>query len=751
MRFVCEFHRNGKLTKGLNSTFIALIPKIESPQRLNDFRPISLVGSLYKILAKVLANRLRLVVGSVVSEAQTAFVKSRQILDGVLIANEVVDEARRSKKELLLFKVDFEKAYDSVDWKYLDEVMGKIAFPVLWRKWIKECVSTATASVLVNGSPTEEFPLERGLRQGDPLSPFLFLLAAEGLNVLMEAVVEHNLFTGFRVGQQEPVEVSHLQFADDTLLIGAKSWANVRALRAVLAIFESMSGLKVNFNKSMLVGVNIPDSWVSEAASVLRCRVGRIPFLYLGLPIGGNPRRLAFWDPVVTRLKTRLSGWKSRFLSFGGRLVLIKSVLTSLPVYALSFFKAPSGIISSIDSLLIKFFWGGCEVSRKISWVSWKSICLRQEHGGLGVRRLREFNLALLAKWCWRMLVDREGLWFRVLAARYGVEGGRVRAGDRGGSLWWREIVRIREGGELGGRWFEEHICRKVGDGSDTFFWTDPWVEGVSLRERFARLYDLAETKQRTVAEMSMSGWGAEGGGWVWRRQLRGWEEEELRECQSLLLTRVLQDHSPDRWQWQPDLDMGYTVRGAYLLLTSQEQVTVDDAVRLVWHPQVPLKVSIFAWRLQQDRLPTRANLATRGILPTASQLCVSGCGEVESAHHLFLTCGTFGPLWALVHAWIDCPRVEFVSLRDHFVQFTSSAGGSRARRSFLQLIWLACVWVVWTERNHRLFRGTESSIHQLLDKIKLFSFRWLKATNVNLASNCHMWWSSPRLCLGFV
>jgi hypothetical protein len=132
MRFISEFHRNGKLTKGINSTFIALIPKVDSPQRLNDFRPISLVGSLYKILAKVLANRLRLVVGSVISESQTTFVKDRQILDGILIANEVVDEARKSKKELLLFKVDFEKAYDSVDWGYLDAVMAKMAFPPLW-------------------------------------------------------------------------------------------------------------------------------------------------------------------------------------------------------------------------------------------------------------------------------------------------------------------------------------------------------------------------------------------------------------------------------------------------------------------------------------------------------------------------------------------------------------------------------------------------------------------------------------------
>ena len=119
--------------------------------------------------------------------------------------------------------MDFEKAYDSVDWEYLDSVMGKMAFPVLWRKWIKECVSIAKASVLVNGSPTNGFSLEKGLRQGDPLSPFLFLLAAEGLNIMMPAMVNANLFEGFAVGTTHPLVVSHLQFADDTLLLGTKS------------------------------------------------------------------------------------------------------------------------------------------------------------------------------------------------------------------------------------------------------------------------------------------------------------------------------------------------------------------------------------------------------------------------------------------------------------------------------------------------------------------------------------------------
>ncbi|CAJ2651635.1 unnamed protein product [Trifolium pratense] len=650
--------------------------------------------------------------------------------------------------------LNFEKADDSVDWGYLDAVMGRMGFPTLWRKWIKECVCTATASVLVNGSPTDEFPLERGLRQGDPLSPFLFLLAAEGLNVLMEAMVVSNLFTGYSVGELSPMTVSHLQFADDTLLMGTKSWANVRALRAVLVLFESMSGLRVNFHKSMLVGVNIPDSWLGEAASALCCKVEKILFLYLGLPIGGDPRRLGFWEPVLDRLKNRLSGWRSRFLSFGGRLVLLKSVLISLPVYALSFFKAPSGTISSIESILIIFFWGGSEDFRKISWINWKSICLRKEYGGLGVRQLREFNLALLGKWCWRMLVDREGLWFRALAGRYGVERGRLCEGGVRGSTWWRELARIRGGGgDVEGGWFREHVLRKVGDGSDTFFWTDPWVDGTSLRERFGRLFDLAENKSASVAEMFMQGWEAGGEAWVWRRRLWAWEEEMLGECQSLLLTVSLQDHILDRWQWQWQLDLDdvYTVRGAYQLLTTQDAVTLDVASGLIWHRQVPLKVSICAWRLLRDRLPTKTNLVTRGILSAEDHQCVSGCGEVESAQHLFLSCSTFGALWSLVSSWIGSSLVIAQTPSDHFVQFTASVGGSRARRSYMQLIWLAVVWVVWTERNYRLFRGSSNSVHHMLDKINTFSFRWLKATSSTLALNCHSWWSSPMLCLGLV
>ncbi|GAU40603.1 hypothetical protein TSUD_28090 [Trifolium subterraneum] len=560
MRFIAEFHRNGKLTKGLNSTFIALIPK-------------------------------------------TAFVKDIQILDGILIANEAVDEARRTKKELFLFKVDFEKAYDSVDCGYLDAVMGIMSFPVLWRKWMKECICTASASILVNGSLTDKFPLERGLRQGDPLSPFLFLLAAEGLNVLMQAMVEHQFFSGYSSGTQNPISVSHLQFADDTLLLATKSWANVRAMRVVLVLFETMSGLKVNFNKSMLVGVNIADSWLRR-----------------------RPLCVVKWERVEESV--HVLRWS---------------------------FSSPKVCIDLSET-------------RKTTWISWNTICLNKESGGLGVRRLREFNTALLGKWCWRMLVDRGGLWFRVLAARYVVERWVCESRGRSGSSWWREIVRIRDGVDgLGGGWFGEGVLKKVGDGTETFFWTDPWLGGTPLCVRFGRLFDLAVHKSNTVAEMWSLGWDTRGEAWEWRRQL--WAQ------------------SSDTWTWRLGPVSGYSVQGAYQLLISHPIEPLDVASDLIWHKQVPLKVSILAWRLLRDRLPTKSNLAIRGIITPEAQSCVTGCGEMETAHHLFISCSIFGSLWSSVRSWIGLSSVDPHDLTDHFLQFTYSSGSLSVRRSFLQLI----------------------------------------------------------------
>lgn len=187
-------------------------------------------------------------------------------------------------------------------------------------------------------SNKKEFRMERGLRQGDPLSPFLFQVAAEGLHLLMSKAVQCNLFEGYRF-RSEGKLVSHLQYAVDTIIVGVKSWKNVWDIEASLQLFEMVSGLKINFHKSLLVGINIYQSWLEEAASVLHCRIGAFPFKYLGLPIGGDLSRAGFWKPVLDTVRSRLFGWNHKHLSIGGRIVLLKSVLYALPVYFLLFSK----------------------------------------------------------------------------------------------------------------------------------------------------------------------------------------------------------------------------------------------------------------------------------------------------------------------------------------------------------------------------------------------------------------------------
>ncbi|XP_024630905.2 uncharacterized protein [Medicago truncatula] len=356
-----------------------------------------------------------------------------------------------------------------------------------------------------------------------------------------------------------------------------------------------MSGLKVNFHKSMLVVVNIGSSWLYEAASVLSCKVGTVPFLYLGMPIGGNPRRLCFWEPIVNRIKSRLSGWNSRFLSFGGRLVLLKSVLTSLPVYALSFFKAPAVV-------------------------------------------------------------------------RYGELGGRLEVGGRSVSCWWSEVRRLRDGvGDGGSGWFGDQVLRRVGDAVVTSFWSDRWIGEAPLCVRFRRLFELTENKSMSVADLlsvDSERWGEV---WRWRRRLWEWEEELLDECGALLLDVSLNPIVSDSWVWLPDPSGGYTVRGAYSLLISQVPSVAVDDLDLVWHKQVPLKVSVFAWRLLRDRLPTRTNLIARRVLSSDMSSCVAGYGHPESARHLFLLCDTFGSLWHLVRDWIGCFGVDTDNISAHF------------------------------------------------------------------------------------
>ncbi|GKA59975.1 RNA-directed DNA polymerase, eukaryota [Tanacetum coccineum] len=302
------FFMYGEIPNGCNSNFIALIPKILDANMVKDFRPISLIGSLYKIIAKILANRLVGVLGDLVNEVQSAFVADRQILDGPFILDEVLQWCRRKKKHALIFKVDFEKAFDSVRWDFVDDVLNKFGFGERWRTWIQSCLRSSRGSILVNGSPTEEFQFFRGLKQGDPLSPFLFILIMESLHISFQRVVDAGLFTGIKINSM--VNLSHLFYADDAIFLGQWSELNIDSLVRVLDCFFRASSLRINMCKSKIMGVNVEDEMVKNAASKLRCLVLKTSFTYLGTKVGGNMSRKQAWKEVVDKVLSRLSRWK---------------------------------------------------------------------------------------------------------------------------------------------------------------------------------------------------------------------------------------------------------------------------------------------------------------------------------------------------------------------------------------------------------------------------------------------------------
>ncbi|GKA85425.1 RNA-directed DNA polymerase, eukaryota [Tanacetum coccineum] len=376
---VSYFFNYGMFPKGANSSFIALIPKLQDAKLVKDFRPISLIGSLYKIIAKTLANRLAGALGYIVNEVQSAFVSNRQILDGPFILNELIHWCKSKKKQTMIFKVDFEKAFDSVRWDYLDDVLKHFGFGTKWRSWIQNCLLSSRGSILVNGSPTSEFQFYKGLKQGDPLSPFLFILIMESLHLSFQKLVNEGLFKGVHIDPS--LQLSHLFYADDVIFMGQWSESNISTIVHALNCFHQASGLRLNLHKSKLVGIAVENEKVIRAAENIGCLSLKTPFPYLGIKVGGLMSRLNSWDEVVDNLRSRLSKWKMKTLSIGGRLTLLKSVLGSMPIYNMSMFKIPSQVLKRMEAIRCHFFNGAEPHEKKMCWVKWSRVLASKDKG----------------------------------------------------------------------------------------------------------------------------------------------------------------------------------------------------------------------------------------------------------------------------------------------------------------------------------------------------------------------------------
>lgn len=738
-RMAGEFHKKGMWPRGTNASFICLIPKVDSPLGLHEFRPISLVNCLYKVISKILANRLKSVIPSVIDECQSAFVGGRNMLDSVLVANEVIHEARMRKNSIFALKVDFEKAYDSVEWDFLFYMLRRMNFGSKWIMWIKNCLQSASVSVLVNGSPTGEFNMEKGLRQGDPLAPFLFLIIGEGLSGLMRQARVLNQFSAAKVVGEENVEVPLLQFADDTIFLGEATLYNIFVVKSILRCFELISGLKVNFFKSRIAGVCVEPSWLRSAASILHCQEMKIPFTYLGIPLGGNPRRLAFWDPIIYKIRSRLSKWKQQHLSFGGRVCMIKAVLSSLPLFFLSFFKMPAGVLDKCNSILRRFLWGGTDEQRKVAWVRWNDVCKPIGDGGLGVRDWKTFNWALLGKWRWRLLRETDSLWGRILKVKY---GGMKRQND---SIWWKDLCSVC----AERNWFNDSVCRRIGDGKGTLFWEENWWGVRALKYIFQRLFLLSSQPRASIFEMGE--WRDNVWCWnfSWNRPLFDRELAKVEELKLLLRSFSPKMDHRDTWCWLKDGSGIFSVKSAYESLQNTPQPVEGNVFSKLWKAKAPSNSIALAWRIFLKRIQTKVDLAHRNALPPNSGVeCALCLSKEENCHHLFFECYLSWQVWMRICKWLGVSTVLQQVPIANFSQFCAIQGTISSYSKTMALIWIATVGAIWYYRNGAVFRGEEVNVDRIVELIQFRSWLWIKVKGRCSLFSHYDWISQPAYCI---
>lgn len=234
--------------------------------------------------------RFLLVIGKMISNTQTTFVSDRQILYGILVANKIMDYSKREKKNFMMFKEDFSQAFDCVNQDYLRVMMRKFGFGVKWMHWMEAGVFSSSMSLLVNGSPTKDFKVDKGLRKGDPLSPFLFSIIVEGLAGLIKQAVIFGFFKGFQVN--ESVAYNLIQFVNDTIFVGEDSWSNLWDIKSIFRGFEMISRLRLNMWKSKIYGIDVREHFLHASSYFLSFKIDSVPFKFAGILIGLNHRRI---------------------------------------------------------------------------------------------------------------------------------------------------------------------------------------------------------------------------------------------------------------------------------------------------------------------------------------------------------------------------------------------------------------------------------------------------------------------------
>uniref|UniRef100_A0A803QB76 Reverse transcriptase domain-containing protein n=1 Tax=Cannabis sativa TaxID=3483 RepID=A0A803QB76_CANSA len=699
LEMINHFFCNIELPHCINDTSIVLIPKKDNPTFTKDYRPIALCKVAYKVISKILATRLRSVIQELISPNQAAFVKGRCIAENTMIAREIVHSfsKKKGKRGFMMIKLDLEKAYDKMDWDFILLVLTQLGFTHPFSSWIKECISVKGIKLLLNGTIAGKFTPGRGLRQGDPLSPTLFILAAETLSRLLINKEKEGKLKGFKLNRHG-TSVSHLMFADDIILFGQATLKEAKTFMECLSLYCKKSGQSLNRQKSSIFfSKGVDRRKRQEISQFLEIKKMAPNATYLGLPLFQSQKRSEDFKPLQEKVLKRVQGWKSKLLSNAGRACLIKSVGSSLSNYLASSDALPKATANSIDRTLREFWWGDKEDRIVLHPIAWESLCKPKVHGGLGFRTTEATNKAFLIIWAWKILNDDYSLWKKIMIGKYLKQQQFLDMESKpSDSLLWKAILQTRPTLLRG-------LCKKIGDGKSTSIWFHPWVPGNILQPQ--PRFDATEGVS-LVSHFILNN--------EWEDRVRSWFHPD--DSKRILNITLPNNPIKDSWLWLPENNGKFSIKSAYRTIKNlNSESAICDIWRTIWGAKIHNRAKMLWWKIAADCLLSRGKL--QSLFPIQDNRCPLCSLEVETSFHLFWECHFaraiwFGCLWNIRSSsipncggWEDWIRwFKMGANRPPNVSNCTFMGGS------------ATIFeAIWRERNDLVHNGKSTPVNQLI------------------------------------
>ncbi|KAG8485814.1 hypothetical protein CXB51_019151 [Gossypium anomalum] len=540
-------------------------------------------------------------------------------------------------------------------------MMKHLGFHDDWIILIMRYVCSVTYSMSLNGSNSEWFSPSRSLRQGDPFSPYLFLICAEGFSTIITEAKQKGLMRGAPIGR-ERFPINHLFFADDFILFGDASCEGARVVRDVIREYELVSGQRVNFEKSLIYfGANVESNFKENIVNLLGVRVALNPEKYLGLPMMVGQKKTWAFSNFADRFRKRVEGWSLRYLSIYGKEVFIKSVLQAIPLYVTQCFLMSKSLYRKLEGIMNKFWWTGNKTSKGIHWSRWELLCKPKDVGGMGFKNLFLFSKAFLAKQVWRILSHLNCLLAKFLKARYHPYSDILSVKIGSYPLFtWRSICNARE-------LIVNGILWRVGNGTRINIWNDPWLPGRENNRISVQRIMPNWTTVNQLIEYETNTWNNE----LVHNIV---EADTLARIFSIPISR---GSSEDIMVWKYEGSGEYTVKSRYRVLsiehiqnatdTSPNGDEYNEFYKSLWAIHIPAKIKIHIWRLFNNFLPHFYNLARKTLgVEIVCPLCKK---DSEDADHLMWSCTILQSVWASLNITV----LSFGALKSCKIRFANT------------------------------------------------------------------------------